>query len=162
MADKHGPNRLSSYVEIHDTVMMHLHRAGFVLSNDLVFTPLRDSILLEGQVECLGGLLVDVRKILSILEGLGAESIVRTANYSYNVSLRGLGNVFRYDSPHATHNRFHHVHRYDILNDDRDGSVVIIPDPNDVPTLGEVVDEAVNWYFLHADQIETNSKRRRH
>ena len=153
MAGKHGPNRLSSYVEIHDTVMMHLHRAGFVLSNDLVFTPLHNSILLEGKVECLGGLVVDVRKILNILGGEGAEALVQTAHYSYNVSLRGVGNVFRYDGPHVTHNRQHHVHRYDVLSGDHDGVVHFFESHEDVPTLGEVIDEAVNWYFQHFEEL---------
>ncbi len=153
MPGKHGPNRLSSYIEVHETVMMHLHRGGIVISDSLVFTPLRESILLEGRVHCLGGVTIDVRKVLSILERDGANSLVQTVHYSYNVSLEGFGNLFRYDSPHATHNRHHHVHRYQVPESDKDGSVEFIHDDEQIPTLGEVIGEAMDWYYRHFEDL---------
>lgn len=151
MAGKHGPNRLSSYVQVHEAVTERLLRDGFVVHDSTVFTPLHDSILLEGRIECLGGLYVDVRKRLAILEGEGADAVVQNVYYSYDVVLRGVGNVFRYDSPHKTHNKEHHVHRFDVLSGDREGRVVFLPDESVRPTLGEVLREAEGWYYDHLD-----------
>lgn len=76
MGSKHGPNRFWRYEEIHETVMEQLRRGGFVLSDDLTFTSLRGSILLEGTIECQGGIRITVLKRLAILEGEGADALV--------------------------------------------------------------------------------------
>ena len=153
MAGKHGPNRLSNYVDVHETVMEHLLRGGLVISDNLVFTPLRDTILIEGHVDCLGGIKVDVHKALRILVGEGPDALVQTVRYSYNVSIEGRGNVFRYDSPHETHNKKHHVHRYDVMNRDVVGTVAFTEHESDIPTLGDVIEEAVEWYFENYDAL---------
>ena len=47
---KHGPNRFSSYQQIHTTVMQQLVREGFVLSDELQFRDMGyGAIVLEGE-----------------------------------------------------------------------------------------------------------------
>ena len=149
---KHGPNRLASYIEIHETVMAQLRRGGFVLSDRLRFTALRDAIVIAGTISCRGGIGVDVKKRLAVLDGEGADAFVQTVYYKYNVALEDEGNIVRYDSPHRTHRRFHHVHRYDVLEGDTDGVVERVPE-DDWPTLGEVIREAEAWYYDHYDEL---------
>lgn len=67
--------------------------------------------------------------------------------------MRGTGNVFRYDSPHRTHDQKHHVHRYDVLSGDQTGTVTFLPKEDDRPTLGEVIREAEAWFYEHYDQL---------
>ncbi|MDX1530145.1 MAG: hypothetical protein R3362_01335 [Rhodothermales bacterium] len=144
MPGKHGPNRLSSYIETHETVMGHLRRGGLVTGDEaaLVYTALFNAVGIKGRIQCPGPVHVDVVKRLAILSGAGANAVVQTAFYSNNAVLVSVGNVFRYDSPHRTHNRFHHKHEYDVLQGDHEGRIVRIDDEEVRPTLGEVVEEA--------------------
>ncbi|NBB87164.1 MAG: hypothetical protein GVY12_13230 [Bacteroidetes bacterium] len=151
---KHGPNRLKSYIETHETVMEHLRLGGFVVSDTLAFSALRNSILLTGNIGCKGGINIDVKKRLQVREGEGANALVQTVYYKYNVALSGHGTIFRYDSPHREHRRFHHVHRYDVLSGDSEGTVERIED-DAWPTLGEVVQEAADWYYDHHEYFQT-------
>lgn len=125
---KHGPNRLRSYIETHETVMAQMRRGGFVLSDNLVFSVARNTILIVGEITCRGSIGVDVKKRLAVLDGEGANAPVQTVYYKYNVALGGHGTIFRYDSPHRTHRRFHHVHRYDVLSGDTEGSIERVPE----------------------------------
>lgn len=153
MPTKHGPNRLYAYLQIHETVMERQLRNGFVLSDELVFTPIHNGILLEGDVNCLGNIRIEVRKIIKILEGNGADALVQTVAYSYNALLSGVGNILRYDSPHATHNKEHHVHQYDVLNGGEQLPIEWLPDQERRPTLGEVIDELGEWYYTRYDKL---------
>ena len=141
MPAKHGSNRLNAYLQIHETVMECQLRNGFVLADELVFTPIHNGILLEGDILCQGPIRLQVRKIIRILEGEGSDALVQTAAYSYNALLPSRGNIFRYDSPHATHNKEHHVHRYDVLNSGLQLPIQWLRDEAQRPTLGEVIDE---------------------
>lgn len=145
MPTKHGPNRLYAYLQIHETVMERQLRNGFVLSDELVFTPIHNGILLEGDVICLGTIRLQVRKIIKILEGDGAEAFVQTVLYSYNAILAGRGNIFRYDSPHATHNKEYHVHRYNVLSGGEQLPIEWLSEEEQRPTLGEVIDKLADW-----------------
>lgn len=118
MAQKHGPNRLLSYLSIHETVMGQFARDGFVESDGIVLEPFgADALKIEGEIRCLGGLIVTVRKILRVLEGGEADAnpLVQTLLYSYNLSVQGWNNVFRYDNAHAhgAHADHHHRHAFD-------------------------------------------------
>lgn len=73
-------------------------------------------------------------------------------SYTYNVALRDVGNIFRYDSPHLTHNQFHHVHRYEPLEEGTDATLSKVPE-EEWPRLDEVIEEAANWYYDHLDQL---------
>lgn len=153
MAAKHGPNKLQAYLQIHQTVMERMLHNGFVLSDNLVFTPVHNALYLDGEILCQGGIRLDVSKEIAILEGVGADALVRTISYSYNAFLIGRGNILRYDSPHATHNQEHHVHRYDVLRGDTRGTLTFLEDEAGRPTLGEVITELERWYYEHYDDL---------
>ena len=60
---KHGPNRLSNYKNIHQTVMEQFLREDFVLSENLSFEDRGDGFLsLEGRIECIGNIYIEVIK----------------------------------------------------------------------------------------------------
>jgi hypothetical protein len=150
---KHAPNKLSSYVQIHETVMEQFLRAGFVRSENLSFADLGNGLIeLSGTIECAGDIYIVVKKLIAVLEGDGPNAIVQTIYYDYNAVLRNAGNILRYDSPHETHNREHHVHRFDPVGHEVSGSPFFLRDENDRPTLGEVISEVEAWYYDHADE----------
>ena len=71
---KHGPNRLSRYIEIHRTVMQQFLGGGVVLSEDLSFTDLGDGVvLLEGTIACVDDLRIEVSKRLQIVGDIAAD-----------------------------------------------------------------------------------------
>ena len=152
--EKHGPNRLSSYLEIHHTVMQQFLGKNFVLAEELRFEDLgAGDFLMQGKITCEGGLRIDVSKRLSRVGGTDDAPTVRTVGYSYSAVLENVGSIFRYDSPHPDHNQFHHVHRYNILDGDVHGEVHSITPATDWPTLGEVIQELCDWYFQHIDRL---------
>ena len=69
---------------------------GFVLGNTLVFNPIGSGLItLLGAVTCVGGIGVDVYKILQIVDGAGSISLVQTTEYSDHARLVGIGNILR-------------------------------------------------------------------
>lgn len=154
---KHDPTRFSTYIRVHENYLDRLVREGFVRpDHDLVFEAVPGGMLLEGTASCLGGITVQVRKLLEFRDE-GQDPMVQTRWYSYNVTLQGVGIIFRYDSPFLPdlggHHRHHHVHHFDVLKGDREGIVGEIEDPEMVPTLGEVIEEARNWYYENLDEL---------
>jgi hypothetical protein len=145
---KHGPNRLSNYLETHDTVMQQFVTRGFVLSNELSFWPYGQGLfVLAGDVRCLGHFTLRIAKVLEVVGGEPGNRLVQTAAYSYNGFLEGLGNILRYDSPHdPAHRPFHHVHRYRVLEGDTDGTVEEIAE-DAWPTIGDVLMELEEFYY---------------
>ena len=141
-SDRHGPNRLTNYIETHTTIMGQLLRGGFALSENLQFTDLGNGFLtLTGVIECAGDIAIDVTKRLAV-DGSDSRAMVHTVDYSYNAYLKQCGNIFRYDSPHEDHNNYHHVHRFDPLGGDKEGIVTECSWPH----LNEVVQEAAEWF----------------
>jgi len=155
VGDKHGPNRLASYLQIHETIMEQFLRGDFVVSEELSIEPLGDGFLwMTGSVHCVSGIRIDVWKRLRLIgDGSSHDPFVQTVGYSYDAVLGSLGNIFRYDSPHQDHNRFHHVHRYDVLRGDVHGVVHRVEPQDGWPTLGEVVEEVRGWFYDNADEI---------
>jgi hypothetical protein len=107
-------------VSIHDTVLRRFVDAGFLApDHNLRFEAAPEGLLLEGELRCMGVITITVRKLLEI-QSEEPELTVQTTRYSYNVSLLGRGNIFRYDSPipgQAGHHGSHHVHRFDPFSD---------------------------------------------
>lgn len=154
---KHGPNRLSNYRAVHDTIMQKFLRAGFVRSENLSFNDLGDGFIeLEGIIECVGNVNIDVYKRIQILKGDGPNALVQTVDYSYNAYVDGIGNILRYDSPHPDHYREHHVHRFDTASK-HEITVDFILKEEDRPTLGEIISEVEHWYYDNADWILARS-----
>lgn len=151
---KHGPNRLANYREVHDKAIRDLENRGFLLLDGLGWNAEGDAFLtIAGALECAGEIRVEVSKQIQILEGAGSAALVQTVAYSYNAVLDSVGNILRYDSPHPTHNRYHHVHRYAVLAGDKDGTITELTE-DEWPTLTQVVDELAEWYYANYDAIK--------
>lgn len=132
--------------------MQQFVREGIVESDTLEFADLGNGfLLLEGRIWCLGGAYIDVWKLLKIVDGEGRTARVQTCRYNYNAALPRVGNIFRYDSADEFHPE-HHVHRFDTLAGDRDGTREPV-DENEYPTLGEVIRELANWYYDHSAEL---------
>jgi hypothetical protein len=151
---KHSPNRFGGYLSTHTKIMDKWIRDGFVVSDSCTFMGLGENyLLLEGAIECAGGLLyIDVWKLLQVLEGTGPNALVQTIDYHYVAVLKGRGIVFRYDGPHD-HRRMHHVHRFAVLEDPEVETLIEL-DEDGWPTLGEVITEFSKWYYDNYDKIE--------
>jgi hypothetical protein len=138
--------------------MQRYRDQGFVVADDLEFQHVGASlIMLRGRIDCTHGLYIEVTKALRIVSGTGAEAMVQTISYSYNAVLSGIGNVFRYDSPHEDHNRDHHVHRYDVFAGDARGATTFHGEDG-WPTLGEAIEKLRCWVSDHAEQLETSQR----
>lgn len=152
VSGKHGPNRLSSFLDIHAAVMSRYIDEAFVLEDELVIDPLGDNVIeISGLIRCAGGVVITVYKYIDIVRQ-EPEVWVRTSAYSYNASLAGRGNIFRYCSPHLDHNKFHHRHNFDVFAGDVTGTVAQID--GDWPTLGDVIGELRCWTSEHHSRLE--------
>ena len=128
-------------------------QAGFVVSDGLSIVPIGGGILIEGIVDCLGHIRIEVDKRLVFVDS-GDDPLVQTTDYRYNVSIAGVGVMFRYDSPHPDHRQEHHVHRYDVLNGDLEGTIEFIYDEEERPVLAEIFEEASDWFFEHIEELQ--------
>jgi len=72
--------------------------------------------------------------------GKGLE-VARTFSYSYAVSDQ-IGCLFRYCSPHASHNKYHHQHVYDLVTRKQTNPPVRI-DADEFPHIDEVIEEVL-------------------
>jgi Family of unknown function (DUF6516) len=124
----------------------------FVGAETLAFSnDLPGVITLEGEIACRGNILVTVEKYLRILGGDGDNAMVQTFQYSYNVSVRNEGNIFRYDNSHDRpgHADRHHKHEFD-----ENGEKIIWIGYQSWPTLGQVLQETQEWYWLNCESLE--------
>lgn len=145
--NRHGPNSFANYQEVHNRRMQDFMQGGFVTSHNLRFgAPTHGCISLEGDIHCLGGITINVRKQLKILSGTGAGAVIQTSGYSYNAFANGRGIIVRYDSPHDDHNQFHHVHRHDYLGSWSEIDIEPLLE-SEVPTLADVIEEVHDIYY---------------
>ncbi len=145
--NRHGATRYANYVQVHETRMQQFLRGEFVFSDGVTFSaPAGGYIAVAGEIQCLSGIRIAVDKKLKILSGQGANALVQTCEYHYNVFVRDQGNVFRYDSPHR-HRAYHHVHRFDFLNTWSQTGIEVVPTVNVIPTLSDVINEARELYY---------------
>ncbi len=124
----HGPNRLLSYLEIHNTVTRRFVDGGLVEDDGLEFVSgANGQYVFDGYVILRDRRLkITVAKVLETVDASDPRNpMVQTIAYSYNVSIIGHGNVFRYCSPHDVnddpidHHKQHHRHEYDPFGPDR-------------------------------------------
>ncbi len=141
---KHAPLRLDKYLEIHEKAIRDLEGRGFLLEADLELAPFGDDFLvMTGVIYCASEIRLEVSKQLHLT---GNEPLAQTFAYTYNAVLRGGGTILRYNSPHPNHNKFHHVHRYDVLSGDKEGTTTELSEA-ERPTLAQVVQELHDWYY---------------
>ena len=148
---RHGPNRLSSYLEDHNAILNQFIAGDFVCGEAIDARDFETSILLEGEIGCLGRIVIAVVKLLNVVDiAADNQRIVQTVQYSYNVSVRGCHTIFRYDNSHSHpgHSSSHHKHEFDwTTGEQAPGSPRCIGD--DWPLLLEVIEEARDWYYIH-------------
>jgi hypothetical protein len=152
---RHRPIDFGSYRRIHDGHMESLKNSGFVHADNLVFAERGPgTVTLEGEIACLGNIVVSVLKTLEVLEGEGLAATVQTVRYSYNVRIAGKFNIFRYDNFHVhnEHPDSHHKDVYDWRTGDRLPSEWIGRDH--WPTRADVIWEAQRWYYDHMHELD--------
>lgn len=154
---KHDPASLQSYFNAHDGHMRSLESSGVVVRDGLDITEFTGFYVMDGDIEVDGGAVISVEKQIDVVDVAGGRARVQTAYYSYNVRLPGIGTIFRYDGPHR-HRPYHHVHRYDILNRDSEGTIEQLAGDDDVPTLAEVILEAHEWCSKNYARLEAFPK----
>lgn len=126
---------------------------GFVTRDDVQIEDLGNGeIWMHGEIWCDGGVRVTVDKYLMVVNE-GPPVVVQTRDYSYNASLSGRGNIFRYCSPHADHNCFHHRHDFDAFAKDPSETETIARIPGDWPTLGDVIEELFKWTWTNYEHL---------
>lgn len=108
-------------------------------------------LTLSGTLACMGNIVVEVEKLLRVVEGSGASAMVQTIEYRYHARIPSLGNILRYESPHG-HRPYHHVHRYDVFSGDREGTVEDVA--GDWPTLGDELGELRDWCYENYSRLE--------
>jgi hypothetical protein len=137
---KHGWNRLKNYLDVHDSVLGKYSRC---FTNNPSYSARRLTPQMLELSATLNfshkGLKLEIEKTVEIaVHGKGLES-ARTYSYSYVVSDRS-GCLFRYCSPHATHNQFHHKHLYDPITRQQVLPPLQIGE-DDYPHVDEVIEE---------------------
>lgn len=133
---------------------------GFVEAETLEFTnELPRVIQLKGEIACRGNILITVEKSLRVQgDARGDNALVSTSYYTYNASVQGHGNVLRYDNTHDRpgHPDRHHKHLMDwAIRDERDdpNHQVIWVGVDSWPTLGRVIQEVQEWYWLNRETL---------
>lgn len=156
--NRHGSTRFKSYREIHETVINQFVSRDFVEATTLKFDPYPQGIMLSGEIACMGNIVIAVEKFLDILSGSGDNATVETCWYSYNASIRGYGNIFRYDNQHEDSRRSghldaHHKHEFDWqTGEECPGSPFWIGQEGWL-TLGEALQEIQDWYYQNLAQL---------
>lgn len=139
---------------------MNQFRRDFVGADTLGIVPLGHVLILSGEIGCKGGIVVRVEKELEYVDAPDGEMpSVQTVMYCYNVSVQGVGNVFRYDNQHPEylrpgHSDPHHKHLFNWkTNDELSDSPVWIGAAN-WPTLGQVIHEVVDWHAQNYSDLD--------
>lgn len=124
---------------------------GFVGDDSLEWVAEPGFFHLRGYISCLGRIVIEVDKTLSVLSlsvlSSDDDPQVQTELYAYHVWIRGGGDILRYDNahPHPGHADEHHVHYFDWRTNVQT-KLVWVGFAN-WPTLGQVIEEVERWYW---------------
>lgn len=79
----------------------------------------------------------------------------QTMLYAYHAGIRGGGMILRYDNNHSwpRHADQHHVHRGNFKDSDDDSGKIEWLGADRWPSLGDVVREVMDWYYVHRDEL---------
>lgn len=128
--------------------MAQIEKEGFVVTNGLVWAGAPGFIWLDGQLGCLGGIVITVEKTLVVVDDNDDVPTVQTSEYNYNASVFGRGNIERHDNAHVHpgHSTAHHWHEFDYQSDcERRGSPFEVKN-GDWITLGEFIRKIGAWF----------------
>lgn len=131
--------------------------SGFVGEDSLEFMPVETGLLrIEGEVSCLGGIVIRVAKALIVTESESAtDPLVQTVEYGYNAFVRGEGSFLRHDNFHAYpgHHDAHHRHELDWkTGKELPGSPMWVG-PDGWPTLSRFMEEVESWYWKNKNDL---------
>lgn len=154
--DRHGPTRLRSHLNSHESHMEGFRVGGFVGADKLEIEIAPHEVTMEGEIACLGNIVVNVLKTLEVLEGEGPDATVQTVAYAYNVSIRNRFNIFRYDNLHLTkgHPDPHHKDVYDWRTGEQLPESPKWVGAEHWPTLADVIREAQRWHGDHYAELD--------
>jgi hypothetical protein len=144
--------------------MGQLRATGFVGADSLRLVAQPSLLLMIGDIGCLGNISISVEKYLAIATPKatpsdvldGAHDVnVHAILYAYHAAVRGHGMILRYDNNHPWrgHADEHHVHRGDWRNSGDDSGRVDWVGADRWPTLGDVIREITDWYYVHRDEL---------
>lgn len=140
--------------------------SGIVEEDGVAFEPGADGhFYFAGEILLRSGKLkLTVAKALEIVDATDpGDPWVQTTSYSYNVSIVGFGNIFRYCSPHdgdgPEHHQQHHRHQYDPFSSTPEVYNVRLITDGDWPVLSEVIQEADGWYWDNVENLEALLQR---
>jgi hypothetical protein len=114
-----------------------------------------DYFIIKGPVTCIGDIRVEIYERLKLARGgwwfqSTSKRRATVVEYSYSVVLNGVGNIFRYDSPHPDHRPYHHRHNFSPPGVKRDPPTEIPSE--EVPRIGQVLREAEQWYWANRQE----------
>ena len=133
--------------------MSQLYAHGFIQRDTLQWETTPPAMRLCGEIACLGNIVIGVQKILLVLDGQGDDALVQTVYYAYNASVRGYGNIFRYDNNehYSEHPDAHHRHDFNWRTGaQRNNSPRWT---GEWPTLGEFIEKVADWYQVNRDEL---------
>lgn len=137
-SDPHGWNSYDQYLNIEQS---RLDNHPFVLSHNLRYDFYEYSgetyLRISGQVVCLNNVLLEVEKYLETRRTRPGVLLVRTFSYRYNASVRGKGNVLRYDNGHDSDE--YHRHVFDLETGEQAEYQLL--DRFHFPTFPQILDE---------------------
>jgi hypothetical protein len=139
-------------------VLNQFKSTGLVGDDTLDLYAFGGDLLMQGEIACIGMIVVGVWKILEYTSPQGAPAEVQTLAYSYNVSIRGMGNLFRYDNQHADwlhygHRDEHHKHVFNFETGDELADSPLWIGADRWPTLGQVLEEIRDWYGHNRERL---------
>ena len=152
----HGPARLSTYITVHENHMQMVRGGGVIHHDTLKFKALPSTITLTGEIACLGNIIVQVNKMLVIVEP-AEDPEVQTITYAYNAWVRNHKTFLRYDNshPHKGHADRHHKH---ILDWRTGRGRVEWVGVAAWPTLTDVLHEVESWYWANREDLPDRDK----
>lgn len=151
------------YVDIHTTIIEKYRNIGdFINENTIEFNAFlrydKPLIKVQGQLGCLGEIIIDVLKYLELDNNLSYSKypLVKTNSYAYQVFFRNGNPIFRYDNNHpdSLHDGCkdpHHKHIFDFKTGKELGIEWIGVDK--WLTLGEVIQETHDFYVCNYKMI---------
>lgn len=163
--DAHKPNTIDNHWKILSSVIKN---SNFIVDYDLEQTsdPKLNSITIQGELRCLGDIVLDITKELKITNNShkNGESLVQTENYSYQARIKNLTEsriLFRYDAHpgtihHKCHQDKHHYHDYDLLGKQKlggagcdCGNCPIWVGKDSWPHISDVLEDAEDYYYKY-------------
>jgi len=152
--DRHRPAKLRAYLDTHEGYLAGVRKRGFVGEDSLSIRPVPGSLLMEGEISCLGGIVVSVSKRLELKDDDAVNPMVLTVSYAYNARVAGHGDIVRDDNAdHHSHSDPHHRHTFDWrTNEELEGSPEWVG-ADGWRTLGQFIDEIEEWYWDHRDEL---------